>query len=84
MIQNSLEWEEKRSVLMQQILGLPYSKELRAILKNIDKLVTELSKAEVLTRRNNKNTSGLEEIKKVNDAIEFLEKWIVMGALISN
>ena len=84
MIQNSLEWEEKRSLLKEQILNLPYNKDLRTLLKNIDSLVKELSNAEVIARRHNKNILELPELKKVNESIDFLEKWIIMGALIGN
>lgn len=84
MIQNSLEWEEKRSLLKEQILNLPYNKDLRTLLKNIDSLVKELSNAEVIARRHNKNILELAELKKVNESIDFLEKWIIMGALIGN
>lgn len=84
MIQNSLEWEERRSLLKEQILNLPYNKDLRTLLKNIDLLVKELSNAEVLARRHNKSILELAELKKVNESIDFLEKWIIMGALIGN
>ena len=54
------------------------------MLQNIDEMVSELSRAEVHARRNNKPISELQELKRVNDSINFLEKWILMGALIGN
>ena len=54
------------------------------MLQNIDDMVRDLSRAEVNARRNNKPVSELPELKRVNDSIEFLEKWILMGALIGN
>lgn len=54
------------------------------MLQNIDDMVRDLSKAEVYARRNNKPIAELPELKRVNDSIDFLEKWILMGALIGN
>lgn len=82
MIQQSLDYSEYRAKLLAQIKALPYSRELRQMLENIDGMVTNLSKAEVLARRNHKHISDLPELKKVNDAIEQLEKWLVMGSLL--
>lgn len=83
MISNSLEWEAKRVVLKQQILNLPYNKDLRTMLKTIDAMVVRLSKAEVDARRNHKDVTKLQELQEVNRSIENLEKWIIMGSLLS-
>lgn len=83
MISNSLEWEAKRVVLKQQILNLPYNKDLRTMLKTIDAMVVRLSKAEVDARRNHKDVTKLQELQEVNRSIENLEKWIIIGSLLS-
>lgn len=84
MIQSSLEWQNKRGNLSAQITTVGYSKDLRMLLLNIDALVENLSKAEVIARRNGKNIVELPELKRVNEAISFLEQWIMMAALMSN
>jgi hypothetical protein len=84
MIHNSLEWQTRRADLVAQIVSVNYSKDLRMLMWNIDELVTRLSKAEVIARRNGKKISELPELITVNEAIDFLEKWIVMAALLKN
>jgi hypothetical protein len=82
MIGSSLDWDIHRQQLKSQIQTLPYNHDLRRLLKNIDAMVDELSRAEVFARRHRKAIVDLPEVKKVNEAIETLEKWIVMAALI--
>lgn len=82
MIHQSLDYADYRVKLLCQIKVLPYNRELRKMLENLDSMVTTLSKAEVLARRNHKQISDLQELKQVNDAIEQLEKWLVMGSLL--
>lgn len=83
MIKSSLDWEQsRRQELKQKILNLPYNRDLRNMLKNVDTMIVTLSKAEVNARRNHKKIENLTELQAVNDAIITLEKWIVMAALI--
>jgi hypothetical protein len=84
MIESSLDYNRRRDKLLIEIKSVSYSRELRLMLQNIDEMVSELSRAEVHARRNNKPISELQELKRVNDSINFLEKWILMGALIGN
>lgn len=83
MLQQSLDYSQYRDKLASQIQAVPYSRELRLMLANIDAMVTELSKAEVVARRQHRGISELPELKRVNSAIEELEKWLIMGALIN-
>lgn len=83
MITNSLEWSTRRAVLQQQISGMPYNKDLRVLLKNIDGMVVELSKLEVVARRTKNNSAINGQLDNINGAIETLEKWIMMAALLS-
>lgn len=84
MIETSLDYNIYRDKILSDIRNLPYNKELRQMLYNIDDMVRDLSKAEVHARRNNKPIKELSELKRVNDAIDHLEKWVIMGALIGN
>lgn len=81
MIENSLSWESKKAALKKKLQELPFNNDLRKMLKNIDTMVEDLSKAEVAARRNRSTTSSLPELKKVNESIELLEQWIVMAIL---
>lgn len=82
MIASSLDWDLRRQELKAQIKELPYNPDLRKLLKNIDEMVDNLSRAEVFARRYKKSIEDLPEVKKVNDAIATLEKWIMLAALI--
>jgi hypothetical protein len=45
-------------------------------------MVLELSRAEVDARRTRRPTDQLPELQAVNQAIQDLEKWIMMAALL--
>ena len=82
-IKNSLEWDLVRYDLKQQILKLPYDTSIRQMLKNIDVMVNDLSRAEVEARRTKVSYYTDEKLKKVNEAIESLDKIIIIGLLLS-
>lgn len=82
MILNSLDWNMYRVTLKQQISGLPYNPDLHLLLKNIDGMVDELSRREVDARRTKNSTGVCDQLEKIKAAIETLEKWIMMAALI--
>lgn len=82
MIGSSLDWDLRRQSLKAQIKELPYNPDLKKLLSNIDEMVDDLSRAEVFARRYKKSIEDLPEVKKVNDAIQTLEKWIMLAALI--
>jgi hypothetical protein len=80
MIKNSLEWDAVRRDLQSKILALPYSQDLRRMLRTVDDLVTELSKIEVDARRTKNNTKVDEKLLVINDCIKTLEQWILLAA----
>ena len=81
-IKNSLEWETVRRDLKQQILKLPYDTSIRQMLKNIDRMVDDLSRTEVEARRTKVSYYKDAQLTKVNSAIESLDKIIVIGILL--
>jgi hypothetical protein len=81
-IKNSLEWENVRIDLKFQILKLPYDTSIRQMLKNIDVMVGELSKIEVEARRTKVSYYKDAQLTKVNEAIESLDKIIILGILM--
>jgi len=80
MIKNSLEWAAVRQDLWTKISGVPYSPDLRRMLKNADELVTELSKIEVDARRTKSNTKVDTQLVKIQDTVNTLEQWILLAA----
>jgi hypothetical protein len=82
-ITTSLDWEATRSEIMSQIHRLDYNADLRKMLKSIDHMVEELSKLEVEARRINKTTKTQPKIDAINNAIETLDQFITMAALLN-
>jgi hypothetical protein len=81
-IENSLDWNRVWSKLHTQLDGLPYNPDLHKMLKNIEKMVDELSKLEVEARRI-RNTSYLtDKVSDINKSIDHLEKLILMASLM--
>lgn len=71
-----------RVTLKQQISDMPYNPDLHHLLKNIDGMVAELSRREVDARRTKSSTAVREQLEKIKSAIQTLEQWIMMAALL--
>jgi hypothetical protein len=82
-ITSSLEWFTVRAEIVAQIHRLDYNADLRKMLKSIDHMVEELSKLEVEARRINKTTKTQPKIDAINNAIETLDQFITMAALLN-
>jgi DNA-binding transcriptional regulator GbsR (MarR family) len=76
---NSIQdWNEVEQELMAQIRTVRYNSDLQKMKRNIDSMITELSKAEVEARRL-KNTKYIQpKIDEINVAINKMEKWIIV------
>ena len=82
-IDNSLEWSDVRSSLVNQLDSIGYNPDLRKMLKNIDTMVVDLSKLEVEARRTRHTSYTTEQSNKINKAIDHLEKLLLMAKLMS-
>jgi len=82
-IQTSLDWQAVHSELRKQIEQLSYNPDLRRMLNNISNMVSELSSAEVETRRINKPEYNKEKVDDINNAINHLEKLLLIAKLMS-
>ena len=77
-IRSISDWPEVERELNTQIRLVKFNSDLLKMKRNIDAMLTELSKAEVEARRL-KNTKYLQpRIKDINIAIDKLEKWILV------
>jgi len=85
MIKNSLEWADLSTHLKHQtntkIITLENRDQVSRMIDNIGLEVTLLSKAEVLARRGHKD-QATELLEKINNDIEMVEEFILIGALI--
>ena len=82
-LKNSLQWDQVRRELKAKIQNLPYDASIRHMVKNIDRMVTELSKIEVEARRTKVSYYKDAQLEKINDAIEYIEKIIMIAVLYS-
>ena len=81
-IETSLDWGEVGVELTRQLNNLPFNYDLRLLIGNIDKMIVELSKAEVEARRIRKPEYTKEKVDNINKAIDHLEKLILIAELM--
>ena len=81
-IQRALDWNKVSSDLSSQMNGIGYNPDLHRMHKNIDKMVTELSKLEVSFRRTQKFEMLDDRVADINTAINHLEKLVLMANLM--
>jgi hypothetical protein len=81
-IERALDWNQVSSNLSSQMNGIGYNPDLHRMYKNIDKMVTELSKLEVNLRRTGKFEMLDDKVAAVNTAINHLEKLVLMANLM--
>lgn len=81
-IERAIDWNRVSSNLSSQMNGIGYNPDLVRMLKNIDKMVTELSKLEVAIRRTGKFSMLDDNVVEINKAIDHLEKLILMANLM--
>ena len=81
-IQRALDWNKVSSDLSSQMNGIGYNPDLHRMHKNIDKMVTELSKLEVSFRRTQKFEMLDDRVAEINAAINHLEKLVLMANLM--
>lgn len=81
-INSSLDWHKVHTQLSSQVNKLPYNPDLRKMLNNISNMVAELSQHEVEARRTNKLEYTSERVDKINQAINHLEKLLLIAELM--
>lgn len=82
-IQSSLDWNSVHSELRTQIGQVPFNPDLRRMLNNISNMVSELSSEEVKARRINKMEYTKEKVDSINQAINHLEKLLLIAKLMT-
>lgn len=82
-INHAIDWNEVRIEIESQMSKIGYNPDLKKMLKNIDNMVTELSKLEVSFRRTQKYSMLDDKVNEINNAINHLEKLILMAKLMS-
>ena len=81
-IQVATDFQTISSQFRSDLNSLNYNPDLRKMLKNIEKMVEELSKMEVDARRKQKYTYTETKVLEINTAIDHLEKLILVAKLM--
>jgi hypothetical protein len=81
-IQRAIDWNQISIELSTQMNGIGYNPDLHRMHKNIDKMVSELSKLEVNLRRTGKYEMLNDKVDIINKAINHLEKLVLMANLM--
>lgn len=68
--------------LLRELNKMKYNPELYKILRNIEKMVTDVSIKEVVCRRRKNWATLSEPLDKLNSAVDHLEKLILIAKLI--
>lgn len=81
-IKQATEWNEVRDKLLNQIYDLPvYNPDFFKMLHNIDHMVTQLSRLGVEHKRNPEHWALVEQLEKINNTINLVEKYILLTTL---
>ena len=82
-IETSLDWPDVSNQLVLQLSTIDYNPDLRKMYKNIESMVSELSKLEVDDRRTRITHYTKPKLEQINKAIDHLEKLLLMAKLMS-
>ena len=81
-IKYAVDYQKVSTELTRELNSLGYNPDFRKILKNIESMVTELSKLEVTARRTKSNTCCVAQLASINAAIQHLEKVMLIAKLM--
>ena len=82
-IKQATDWQTVSTKIRRELNDIKYNPDLYKMLKNIDAMVTEVSKLEVTHRRTTTRTVLTEKLADTNKAITHLEKLILMAKLMN-
>jgi hypothetical protein len=81
-IERAIDWNQVSIDLRSQMNGIGYNPDLVRMHRNLDKMVTELSKLEVNLRRTGKFEMLTDRVTEINKAINHFEKLLLMANLM--
>lgn len=81
-IKTALEGREVCDILRKDLKKIRYNPDLQKMLRNIESMVTEVSKLEVICRRANSRQILETPLKHLNESVSKLEKFILVAKLM--
>ena len=82
-LQTALDWQTISAKLRKDLAKLSYNPDLKTMLNNIEAMVKELSKEEVIARRTRRTYSTEKQVDKINKAINHLDKLILIAQIMN-
>jgi hypothetical protein len=82
-IKQATDWQTVSTKIRRELTEIKYNPDLYKMLKNIDAMVTEISKLEVIYRRTISRPALDAKLADANKAITHLEKLILMAKLMN-
>lgn len=80
-IEKATDWNDVEPKLRAQYPEIGFNPDLAKYLKNINKMVTELSMLEVQFRRVHKTQMLLSKVEEINKSIKYLEQMAIVAKL---
>lgn len=78
----STDWQDVHKRIRAELNSIGYNSDFDRLVKNIDNMVSELSKIEVVARRTKNTVLYIEKLETINNAIDRLLKLIIMAKLM--
>jgi len=82
-LKQALDWQTISSSMRKDLAKLSYNPDLKTMLKNIEDMVKELSKEEVIARQTRRTYHLSSHIDKINKAIHHLEQLILIAQVMN-
>lgn len=83
MVTDTITAIKKLDDLSIQLKNIRYTPDLHKIKKNIESMITELSKQEVIARRTKKANHCQKILKEINQSVDYLEKLILVATIVN-
>lgn len=81
-VTNSFEGLQECDRLKADLKNLRYNPDLHKMLRNLEKMVSEISKCEVISRQTHKTHLLESPLNKLNESIQHLDKLIIIAKLM--
>jgi hypothetical protein len=78
----ALDWQIIGANLRKELKNVSHNPDLKKMLQNIEDMVTELSRSEVIARQTKRTSMLTSQIEKINKSINHLKKLILIAQIM--
>ena len=78
----ALDWQIISANLRKDLKNVSHNPDLKKMLQNIEDMVTELSRSEVIARQTKRTSMLIGQIEKINKSIGHLQKLILIAQIM--